>query len=499
MLEIQNITKLFGAIVALNNVSVTFKKGEIHGLVGKNGAGKSTLVDIIYGRIPPTNGKMRIDGTNIDFRRFIPGAAQKMKIALVPQHPIFAEDLSIEENLFLNFEKLNKFKNLDKQYMKKKTVEILEKISLQNFSQDTKVNEMSVADKQLLNVGQVLYLKNIEILLLDEIAAGLSKERMSLVAEQLRKEREKNKIIIYVSHRLKEVLDLCDRVTVLRDGEFIITEDTQKIDFADLTKYIVGADTNLPTFRDESYLKNYNIEPLVEVKNLSADDNLRKINLKVYKGEVLGITGLVGSGVKQLMEVLGGVRHFHEGEIYYSGKKVFFNDPHDAIRNGIVYLSDDREEESIFGDFSIKDNVIAGSWKQTANALGIKLKRELELFNKIVRQLSLKYGRFSDNINTLSGGNKQKVCVGRLINMMPSIFVLNEPIKGIDVGVKYELMELIRETLTKYSTVIMTTPGIEELLMVADRIAVLYKGEIHEIISKNEFSESRVFKSIQGE
>ena len=279
MLEIQNITKLFGAIVALNNVSVTFKKGEIHGLVGKNGAGKSTLVDIIYGRIPPTNGKMRIDGTNIDFRRFHPGAAQKMKLALVPQHPIFAEDLSIEENLFLNFEKLNKFKNLDKQYMKKKTVEILEKISLQNFSQDTKVNEMSVADKQLLNVGQVLYLKNIEILLLDEIAAGLSKERMSLVAEQLRKEREKNKIIIYVSHRLKEVLDLCDRVTVLRDGEFIITEDTQKIDFADLTKYIVGADTNLPTFRDDSYLKNYNIEPLVEVKNLSADDNLRKINL----------------------------------------------------------------------------------------------------------------------------------------------------------------------------------------------------------------------------
>jgi len=498
MLEIDNITKKFGTIVALNNVSITFKKGEIHGLVGKNGAGKSTLVDIIYGWISPTSGEMHINSKEINFQRYQPDVAQKMKIALVPQNPIFAENLTIEENLFLGFEKVNNLRNLDKQYMKNKTREVLEKVGLDSYDPETKLVEMSIADKQLLNMGQVLYLKDVEILLLDEIAAGLSEKQMHFISEQLKKERKKNKTIIYVSHRLKEVIGLCDRITVLRDGDWIITEDIQKITFGKLTRYIIGVDTKMRTFGNESYFKGYETEPLLEVKNLSTDHFLRNINLKLYKGEVLGIAGLVGSGKKQLMEAMSGVIHLNKGEIIYKGEKVFFTNPNTAIKKGIVYLSDDREGESIFSDFCIKDNAVTGSWERISNYLGINSKREIELFYDISRQLRLKYGEFSDNIGALSGGNKQKVCIGRLINMLPSIFILNDPIKGIDVEVKYELLEFIRKKLTKNSAVIMSTPGIEELLMVADRIVVLYNGKIHEVIPRSEFSEIRIFKAVQG-
>lgn len=499
MLKISNITKKFGEIVALNNISITFAKGEIHGLVGKNGAGKSTLVDIIYGWILPTSGSIIINGNEIDLRGFQPEDAKKLKIGLVPQHPLFAEDLSIEDNLFLGSEKLDNFSNLNKKFMKKKTREILQKVGLDNYDPETIVEEMSIADKQLLNIGQVLYLKNVEFLLLDEIAAGLSEKQMHFVSEQLRKERDKGKTIIYVSHRLKEVIGLCDRITVLRNGNKIITEDIKKLTFNEITDYIIGVKTKLHTFfEDENYFKDYKANPLLEVKNLYDDHFLRNINFKAYKGEVLGFAGLIGSGVKQLMEIICGVEHLRQGEIIYKGEKIIFSDPNEAIKKGIIYLSDNREGDSLFGDFSVKDNMVAGSWKDLSGFLGIDSNREIKLFYSISKRLSLKYGNYSDNIGTLSGGNRQKVCIGRLINRNPSIFILNQPIKGIDIGVKYELLELIRTKLTKDSLVILSTPGINELLTIADRIVVLYKGEIHKVIPRNEFSETKIFKAIQG-
>ncbi|OFW54695.1 MAG: hypothetical protein A2163_03190 [Actinobacteria bacterium RBG_13_35_12] len=496
MIEIINITKKYGAIVALNNVNITFKKGEIHGLVGKNGAGKSTLIDILYGRISPTSGKIYINSTEIDFRRYHPDIAhQKMKIAIVPQQTEYAQDLTLEENIFLGFEKVDNLGNLDRKYMKNKTREILKEIGLDNYSPETKLVELSFAEKQLLNIGQTLYLRDSEIILLDEIASGLSEERMHFISEQLKKERKKNKTIIYVSHRLKEVIGLCDRITVLRNGSCITTEDIQEMNLDKLTRYIIGSDINMQNSSDAYYLKDYSTQPLLEIKNLSLDHSLKNINFKIYKGEVFGIAGL---GVKKLMEILSGIILPSQGEIIYKGEKVFFTDPNTAIKRGIAYLSDDREGESIFTDFSIKDNSIVGSWEKISNFWGINSQKEFELFFSFTKQLRLSYNKFSDNITTLSGGNRQKVCVGRLINMFPSVFILNEPTKGIDVQVKYELMQYIREKLTKNSAIIMSSPEDEELLMVADRILVLYNGKVYDVIPRSEFSESRIFKAVQG-
>jgi ABC-type sugar transport system ATPase subunit len=499
MIEVVNVTKRYGAVVALKNVSVFFKKGQIHGLVGKNGAGKSTLVDILYGRVVPTSGKIYINNTEIDFRRYQPNIAQKMKVALVPQQPLVAENLTIEENLFLGSEMMDKSKNLDKKNMRKKTIEILERMGLERYNPSDKISELSIADIQLLNIGQVLYLKDAEIILLDEIAAGLSEERMHFISEKLKEEREKGRTIIYISHRLKEVIGLCNCITVLRDGNLIITDDIKKINFNNLTKYIIGKDIKNFSASDVDYFTNYKEEPsLLEVKNLSIDHLLSNINLKIYKGEVLGVMGLVGSGDKTFMEVIGGVRCITQGDIIYKGRKVFLNNPNKAIKNGIVYLSDNRERDSIFSTFSIKDNLLMGVWEKISNILGIIPKKELEVFYRLSKQLMLKYDKFTDNVSMLSGGNRQKVCVGRLISMDPDIYILNEATKGIDVGVKYELLELIREKLVKSSAVIVSTSEIEELLLVADRIVVFYKGKIHKIISRSNFSVRNVFKAVQG-
>jgi len=499
MIEILNVTKRYGAIVALNDISLNFKKGEIHALLGKNGAGKSTFVNILYGRISPTSGRIYINNTEIDFRRYQPNIAQKMKISLVPQEPLFAEDLTIEDNLFLGAEMINKLKNLNRKDMRKKTIEVLEQVGLESYSPTTKVSNMPIGDRQLLNIGQVLYLKETEILLLDEISSGLSEERMRFISEQLKKERKKNKTIIFISHRLKEVINLCDRITVFRDGKWIITEDIENISLDKLTNYIIGENTKTYTTNNGSYFKNHKEKPLLEVNNLCIDHYVSNVNLKIYNGEVIGIAGLVGSGGKQFMESIGGIIRPTQGEIIYKGKKVSFSNPNNAIKEGIVYLSDDREGDIIFSDFSIKDNSIIGSWEKISNCLGINSKKELELFYTISKKLKLKYDNFYDNIGMLSGGNRQKVGVGRLIIMNPSIFILNEPTKGIDVGVKYELLELIREKLTKSSSIILSTPEIEELIMIADRIVVFYKGLIQRVISRSEFSEKTIFKELQGD
>jgi ABC-type sugar transport system ATPase subunit len=500
-LEFNRITKKYPGVVALKDVDLQLEQGKIHGLVGKNGAGKSTFVDIMYGWVKADSGQAWIYNNHqkkeLDLKRFTPIEARNNGIYLVPQEPPFALDLSIEENFFLQKPLMKNFFKMDREKMQQKVRETLADFDL-HFSPTIPVREISMEDRHLVYTALVVNLFDSEVVLLDEVTSALRKAKTSILFNYLRKIKDK-KTIVLITHRIPEIFEICDTVSVFRNGEKIVTDDVSHLNENELANLIVGEKVEIPKFthNSENIYKN---EPLFRVKNLSKHKEYQNVDFDLYEGEILGITGLTDSGVSAMFRTICGINHPNSGEIEKKGTPLWELCPEKALEQGIVYCTNDRIHEGSFPHMSILENMNASIWRRLVDKFLINRKKENELYVQNKELFNIKSTSPGISIMTLSGGNQQKVILSRLVNTNPEILVLDEPTKGIDVGAKYEILKLLRGKIVgKNRGIIINSSSIEELIIVCDRIITFFQGEVRNVYYRAEFDERIIFKSIQGQ
>lgn len=495
--KVVNLSKIYPGVIALDSVDLELLKGEVHGLIGKNGAGKSTLVNILAGFTLGSSGEIWIKGKKM-LPNYSPYVAEKLSIYLVPQNPLTLPQRSLTENMFIGYTLRKRSGLIDEKKMRDTTIEIIKRFKL-NLNPDQEMQTIPLDAQKLLLFGKGIYIANANIFMLDEITASLNVEERKVLSDMIRELINEEKTILFISHHLKEIMQYCNRITVLRDGKKIITENISNVSEEKLSELIVGKDVEEYSQAIEEDKQNNGIRKVLSVKNLCISGACDSINFDLHKNEVLGFAGLDNCGKEELFRALFGAKKFESGIIEIEGKQIKPKSPEHAIKEGVVYLPKNREEEAIMHGLSIEDNMMKIIYKKYAYRFGlIKIKTVKSEIDKYVKLFNIKFGKLDDDIDSLSGGNKQKVVLSRITCLKPKVFVLNEPTQGVDVGVKQEILKIIREDLATQASIILSSESIQELIKVCDRIVVLYRGAINKIFGKNEFHEEQIYKAIQG-
>ncbi len=503
-LRIKGISKRYPGVVALDEVDLVLKKGEIHGMVGKNGAGKSTAVKVIYGVTNADAGTMEVmSGTgslNMDIALHNPARARQAGIYMVPQEPVFALDLTIEENFFMAQPIMKHFFAMNRKEMQDRAAHCMRDFNLP-FSPATKIKDVPMEDRHLLYTALVVDLFPSEVVLLDEVTSALRKDKCDILFEYLNRVKP-DKAIVLITHRIKEVLEFCDVVTVFRNGRRIVTDDVKNLDVAKLSNLIVGENVEIPEFEKSAYC-DYSASPpvILEAEHATTEPFFHDISFKLHEGEILGITGLVESGVTQLLRSVTGVEPLEEGQLRLKGRAVSNLTPEKALELGIGYGTNDRLNEGNMPDLSVMDNINVCVWPRLAKPpFGfIDRKSEMENYENAVDSFNLKCHSPFTGVTTLSGGNQQKCILTRLIATNSSVYVFDEPTKGIDVGAVYEILRYLRQRIISENCgVIVNLSSIEELMLVCDRVITVVDGRIAAEFLRGDFSEDAIFRSVQG-
>lgn len=503
-LRIKGISKRYPGVVALEEVDLVLRKGEIHGLVGKNGAGKSTVVKVIYGVTNADGGTIEVCGPNGDVKADIathsPIQAREMGVYMVPQEPVFALDLSIEENFFMATPIMKGLFTMDRKEMRERTIKCMRDFKL-DFSPDTKVADVPMEDRHLLYTALVVDLFPSEVVLLDEVTSALRKDKCDILFDYLNRIKN-DKAIVLITHRIKEVLEFCDLVTVFRNGRKIITDDVKNLDAAKLSNLIVGENVEIPRFDEANYIDYDNKpEPILVAENIGREPYFQDVSFKLYEGEILGITGLVESGVTQMLRCITGVDELAAGRLIYRGSEIRDLTPEKALAMGIAYGTNDRLNEGNFPDLNIMDNINVCVWPRIAKPPFGFISRQEETANykNAVESFNLKSHSPMSGILTLSGGNQQKSILTRLIATDASVYIFDEPTKGIDVGAVYEILRYLRLNIVSgHRGVIVNLSSIEELMLVCDRVLTVVDGRVAAEFVRSSFSEDAIFRSVQG-
>ncbi len=479
LVKVENISKIFGGTVALNKVNFAIKSGEVHILLGENGAGKSTLMKIISGIYVPSSGKFYI--RNKEYNNLNPKKAQSLGISIIHQELSLVNELSVAENIFIGRLPIKNFFIIDKKKLIYDTKEILKKIGLELEPEEI-VGNLKISHKQLVEIARALSL-NAEIIIMDEPTSSLTYEEVKNLFKIIKHLKKQKVGIVYVSHKLEEVMEIGDRVTVLKDGNYVGTEKISDVSIAQLIRMIVGKD--LITKYSEKIRKrnDYTTDKVhLEVKNLIRKDNKIKGSFKLYKGEILGFFGLVGSGRTEMARAIIGADPKISGQIFLNGKEISIKTPYNALKFGIGLIPENRAEEGLFNNFPIWKNISLPKLLKTSFLKGIggliNKDNEFKLANNIVLNLDLKCDSIFQEIDELSGGNQQKVVVGKWLEAGVDIYIFDEPTKGIDVGVKQNIYELIRELAKSGRSIIFISSELPELLSISDRILVFKEGKI---------------------
>lgn len=497
MLRLNNITKIYSGTVALKNVTIEVPKGIVKGIIGKNGAGKTTLVGIMSGIISPTEGEILLNEKH--FRALSRQKARKEGIAIVTQEAEIIPDWTVAENLFVpDFICSWNGQTIKWKKMYKKAEEIFNKHNL-IIGIHEKAKNLTISEQQLLLILKACYIENAKIIILDEVSTALSKREEEILYKIIREQKKIGKAIIFISHRMDEILEICDNVTVIRDGMAIATESCNKLDEKKLSDFIVGQKTT-GNGLDYNIKDNEDIkEEILSVNNLKKNGIFDNINFSLHKGEIIGFAGLRGSRRTEILKAIAGIEPADEGIISIKGKKSLrFKSPNRAISAGVVYLTEDRDKEGLVDILSVKDNLTMSTLKALSKFAILNKRKEKEISAHLVNLLSVQTPSYNEIVENLSGGNRQKVMLGRTIATKPSVYLLDEPTKGIDISAKREIMSFVRTDLSKNSGVILTSPDIPGLIEICDRIFVLYKGKIVSIFDKNEFNEASIYNATQG-
>ncbi len=471
IIRFENIVKHFGGVQALNDVSFDIYNGQIQAIVGENGAGKSTLMKILTGIVQQDSGTVKLEGKECEIND--PLQARKHGISIVYQELNLFPDLTISANMFVAKEKRSKIGFLDTKKMKRLSEQMLEKIGA-DISPDVKVADLTIGQQQLVEISRAL-LEEAKILILDEPNSALTEDETQVLFDILRTLTSQGVTIILVSHRLQELFEIADWVTILRDGRHISTVKIEDVTTSDVVNMMVGTSID-ETFPERK--KQTSKEILLEVKGIIKKGKLDNINLSLKKGEILGLAGLEGCGIEDVFLFLFGLSQSDKGEIYIKGIPTRINSPEDAINNGIAFIPADRRREGLMLDMTIKENITISILSQAAR---IGFLREMQLnkvANEYVSKLNIATDSIYKKVTNLSGGNQQKVVLAKWLATEPQILILNDPTRGIDVLTKAEVYRYINELAKSGLGIIFTSSELDEIIGICDRILVLYNGKI---------------------
>ena len=496
----RTVSRRFPGVLAVNSVDHDVRKGEIHGLIGKNGAGKSVLVSMVAGLLPPSDGEIVTARGALTAAASSPARARSLGIALVTQEPAFATDLSVADNLFMGCHPTRALNFLSPAETRRRTADLIAQLGLR-ARPDGRMGDLPLETQQLLAFGRAVFVDQATTILLDEITASLTSERKESLLALLRTLIAANPELSFtlISHHVSEVMGFTDRVSVMRDGVRVATLETAKTTGPALADWIVGdverTQINYTTTPDQQ------ARPVLAVRGLGVGRSLERLDLDLRRGEVLGFAGLEGSGKDAAIEALYGLAPDHAGTISMDGQPVRLDSPKAAQRAGIAFLPKHREAEAVIQSRSVLDNAVIAGLPVLTTRLGFVKQRECEeAAQAIVTRLRVKTPGLNVAIDGLSGGNKQKVMLGRLSLTAPRLVLLNEPTRGVDISAKPDILKMIREDLAREAGVIMISESEEEQVEICDRILIFYRGRVvRELVRGGPgFDVETVYKAIQG-
>ena len=483
LLEMNNIRKEFPGVLALKSVSLQVCAGEVHALLGENGAGKSTLIKVLGGIYIPEEGDIKIDGKPVHIGNV--HDSQHFGVSVIHQELVLVPQMTVAENIFLGREPMIKGV-VDFRKMNRQASELLSSFDL-DISPEQNINELTIAQQQMVEITKALSF-NSQILVMDEPTSSLSEKEVTFLFQTIRKLKEQGVGIIYISHRMSELFEISDKVTVLRDGEYIGTVDTPKTTHDELIAMMVGRQlTNYytRTFSDSQ-------EKVLEVKNLSDGKLLKNVSFALHKGEILGFSGLVGAGRSEVMKCLFGLDPMTEGEIYLDGQKVEIRHPGDAMNLGIALVPESRKEEALFMAQSVKFNTSIKVLSKFIRGIFVNKKKEEDIATSYIKKMSIKTPSSLQVIENLSGGNQQKVVIGRWLATDPKILILDEPTRGVDVGAKAEIYAIMNDLASQGMAIIMISSELPEVINMSDRVIVMCNGSVTGSLTHKEMDQEKI-------
>lgn len=470
LIKTEGIVKEFPGVKALKGINFELKKGEVHALVGENGAGKSTFMKILSGAYSKDSGKVFFEGKEVDINS--PKVAQELGISIIHQELTLCHHLTVAQNIFLGREFV-KGQILDEKTQNQEAQRILDFLDI-DIKPTQKVDELTVSKQQMVEIAKAISL-NAKVIIMDEPTSTLSDREIIELFKVINELKSKGTSIIYISHRLEELSEIADRVSIMRDGAMVATKDFKDLTLDEIIRLMVGRQVS------EKYPKveTPRGEKILEVKNLSEKNILKNISFELYKGEILGISGLVGSGRTELARAIFGADLVDSGEIILHGKRIHIKSPSDAIKNGIVYVPEDRRLNGLALGLSVASNIMLANIDKVSSKIGvINELKEIEICQKIVKDLQVKTPSLSQKVDNLSGGNQQKVIVGRWLVKQPEIFIFDEPTRGIDVGTKVEIYNILNRLKAEGIGIIVISSELPEILGISDRILVMCEGQL---------------------
>ncbi|MCI8550858.1 MAG: sugar ABC transporter ATP-binding protein [Lachnospiraceae bacterium] len=483
ILEFSEITKSFPGVKALDHVSFSVEKGTVHALVGENGAGKSTLMKILNGLYHADSGKLYLEGKEIQIKDSI--HAGHLGIGMVHQELNVVGELTIAENIFLGKEPKNRLGLIDHKALNKMAGEFLKKQGL-SYSPQLKMKEMSVGEQQMIEIIKTVYF-NSKIIVMDEPTSSLSESETERLFAKIRELKAQGATIIYISHRLEELDEICDRLTIMRDGQVIRTAEVNEITRNEIIAEMVGRaiENTYPKVKVQIG------EEVLRAEHLQ-NEKVKDVSFYVKKGEILGFAGLVGAGRTETARAVFGMDALESGEIYMEGKKISIKKPADAVEQGIMMVSEDRRKFGLVTKRSVQENLSLPNYDRFSKTPFLNHRAEKKTAMEMVKKLNIKTPGLDTAAASLSGGNQQKIVIGKWIAANPKVFILDEPTRGIDVGAKYEIYRQMCEFAAEGMSIIMISSDLPELLGMSDRIYVMSEGKITGELSREEATQVKI-------
>lgn len=493
LLEARNIAKHYPGVQALKGVDFAIDAGEIVALVGENGAGKSTLMKILAGAARPSAGRLYMDGEAVEFRA--PVDARRAGVCAIYQELMIVPELSVVENVFLGHLKQRRGL-LDWGAMRKAAAKLLGRLGLK-APLDARAGGLSVAEQQLIEIAKSLS-HNSRLLIMDEPTASLAREEVVNLFELARSLKLERIAVILITHHLHEIFEICDRLIVLRDGAYVGAAAIGEIDEQGLVEMMLGHKVNIAQGRDRAATSTREI--VLEARAVTRPPALDKVSIQLHKGEILGIAGLMGAGRSELVRVLFGADQATAGVVLVNGSLALLSSPREALDLGIGLAPEDRKTQGLILSMPVGQNVTLPSLAGYANALtGLNLGAETRAARLLCEKLRVNYADINQPVGNLSGGNQQKVVLAKLLGAGVDIYLLDEPTRGIDIGAKEAIFDLIRELATKGASVIIISSVIEELIRASDRIICLHLGRVTQDYKRAEFDLNRIMLSAMGQ
>lgn len=484
IIEARGITKTFPGVVALDDVSFNCVPGEVHAVVGENGAGKSTLMKILAGVYQPDAGEILLDGQHVQINS--PHEAQRLGISIIYQEFNLLPDLTVAENVFLGREPRTRLGWLDVKGLEEQAREVLASLGLE-LEPHIKLERLSVAQQQMVEIAKALSL-NAEVVIMDEPSAALGGQDLEHVFEVVSNLKDHGVTVIYISHRIAEVFEVADRVTVFKDGKVVGTSNVSAIDRPSLVKMMIGK-TFSETFPSRTKEAG---EEVLAVEHLTCGRQLQEVTFKVRRGEIVGLAGLIGAGRSELARAIFGARRIDDGNLRIQGEPVTIRAPRDAMKQSIGYLTEDRNEEGLVLGMSVQENEALPTLDRRQRWGFLDLRQERQVVKRTSKDLNIVTPSLKQDVQFLSGGNRQKVVLAKWLISGPDLLIFDEPTRGIDVGAKSEIWQLMRDLADSGKAILMISSELPEVIGMSDRILVMHRGRLVADLPGGEATEEEV-------